>query len=480
MFIRQKAKTIILSSLLTSSAFFSQAHNVSDGYQKPTDPLVVQNLENWQDLKFGLFMHWGTYSQWGIVESWSLCPEDESWTQRKPEHGKSYCEYVKNYENLQTTFNPVQFNPQKWAEAAKKAGMKYVVFTTKHHDGFAMFDTQQSDYKITSSKTPFSGNPKADVTKEIFNIFRKEGFKIGAYFSKPDWHSDDYWWSYFPPKDRNVNYDPKKYPEKWTSFKNFTFNQLNEITSNYGKIDILWLDGGWVRPFNTIDLNVEWQRTIKVEQDIDMDKIGTMARKNQPGIIVVDRTVPGKWENYVTPEQAVPEKPLSIPWESCITMGDSFSYVPNDNYKSSQKIIETLIKIISRGGNYLMNIAPGPNGDYDSIVYERLKEISSWMDKNQSAVFATRSVAPYHDGNFYYTKSKDGKTVNIFHLDEKTNYQAPSILNFVIPENFKPKSLKILGLSHKIDWKQNGNSIEINLPKERNQLKYSTVIQITQ
>lgn len=480
MSIRPKTKTLFLSSLLISSTFFSQAHNVSEGYQKPTDPLVMQNLENWQDLKFGLFMHWGTYSQWGIVESWSLCPEDEDWTKRKSEHGKSYYEYVKNYENLQTTFNPTQFNPQKWADAAKKAGMKYVVFTTKHHDGFAMFDTQQSDYKITSLKTPFSKNPKADVVKEVFNTFRKDGFKIGAYFSKPDWHSDDYWWSYFPPKDRNVNYDPKKYPERWNNFKNFTFNQLNEITSNYGKVDILWLDGGWVRPFHTIDPNVEWQRTIKVEQDIDMDKIGTMARKNQPGIIIVDRTVPGKWENYVTPEQAVPEKALSIPWESCITMGDSFSYVPNDNYKSSQKIIETLIKIISRGGNYLMNIAPGPNGDYDPIVYERLNEISGWMDKNQPAVFATRSIAPYHDGNFYYTQSKDGKTVNIFHLDEKTAYEAPSTLSFVIPENFKPKSLKVLGLSNKIQWKKSGNSIELNLPKERTQLKYSTVIQITQ
>ena len=480
MFTKPKTKTLFLSSLLISTTFFSQAHNVSEGYQKPTDPLVVQNLENLQDLKFGLFMHWGTYSQWGIVESWSLCPEDEDWTKRKPEHGKSYYEYVKNYENLQTTFNPTQFNPQKWADAAKKAGMKYVVFTTKHHDGFAMFDTKQSDYKITSSKTPFSKNPKADVVKEVFNTFRKDGFKIGAYFSKPDWHSDDYWWSYFPPKDRNVNYDPKKYPERWNNFKNFTFNQLNEITSNYGKVDILWLDGGWVRPFHTIDPNVEWQRTIKVEQDIDMDKIGTMARKNQPGIIIVDRTVPGKWENYVTPEQAVPEKALSIPWESCITMGDSFSYVPNDNYKSSQKIIETLIKIISRGGNYLMNIAPGPNGDYDPIVYERLNEISGWMDKNQTAVFATRSIAPYHDGNFYYTQSKDGKTVNIFHLDEKTNYESPSTLSFAIPENFKPKSLKVLGLKNKIQWKKTGNSIELNLPKERTQLKYSTVIQITQ
>ncbi|KMQ64560.1 alpha-L-fucosidase [Chryseobacterium angstadtii] len=479
MLIKQKTKAFFLSSFLVSSAFFSQAHNVSAGYQKPDDPLVVQNLEQWQDLKFGLFMHWGTYSQWGIVESWSLCPEDESWTKRRPEHGKSYNEYVKNYENLQTTFNPVGFNPQKWADAVKKAGMKYVVFTTKHHDGFAMFDTQESDYKITSAKTPFSKNPKADVTKEIFNTFRKDGFKIGAYFSKPDWHSENYWWPYFPPKDRNVNYDPLKYPERWENFKKFTFNQLNEITSNYGKIDILWLDGGWVRPFKTIDPAVEWQKNIKLEQDIDMDKIGTMARKNQPGIIVVDRTVSGKWENYVTPEQTVPEHALSIPWESCITMGNSFSYVPNDKYKSSQKIIETLIKIISRGGNYLMNIAPGPNGDYDAIVYERLKEISGWMEKNQSAVFATRSAAPYHEGSFYYTQAKNGKTLNVFHIDDQSVYKAPQMLTFSIPENFKLKSLKVLGLNSKVSWKQKGNSIEIQLPEERTKLQYATVIQMT-
>lgn len=476
---KYKTAALFFSLLMGSTALFSQAHNVSEGYRKPDDPLVVQNLEEWQDLKFGLFMHWGTYSQWGIVESWSLCPEDESWTQRKPEHGATYNDYVTNYENLQTTFNPIEFNPKKWAEAAKKAGMKYVVFTTKHHDGFAMFDTQESDYKITSPKTPFSKNPKADVTKEIFNTFRTEGFKIGAYFSKPDWHSDNYWWPYFPPKDRNVNYDPKKYPERWESFKKFTFNQLNELTSKYGKVDILWLDGGWVRPFNTIDPKVEWQRTIKVEQDIDMDKIGTMARRNQPGIIIVDRTVPGKWENYVTPEQAVPENALSIPWESCITMGDSFSYVPNDRYKSSQKIIETLIKIISRGGNYLMNIAPGPNGDYDSVVYERLKEIAAWMDVNGSAVFGTRSIAPYHEVQVYFTRSKDGKTVNVFHISESSDYKAPSTISFTLPEQYRPKKLNVLGTSSKIRWKQSGNTVEVMIPKSA-KLTYSTVIQMTE
>ncbi|WP_293946288.1 MULTISPECIES: alpha-L-fucosidase [unclassified Sphingobacterium] len=474
----QKLTTIISTALLatTSTLALGQAHNVSGGYQKPTDPLVVENLEQWQDMKFGLFMHWGTYSQWGIVESWSLCPEDEGWTQRKAEHGATYNEYVKNYENLQTTFNPTDFNPQKWADAAKAAGMKYVVFTTKHHDGFAMFDTKESDYKITSTKTPFSSNPKANVTKEIFNTFRNDGFKIGAYFSKPDWHTDYYWWNYFPPKDRNVNYDPQKHPERWEKFKNYTYNQINELTSEYGKVDILWLDGGWVRPFKTIDQSVDWQRTIKVEQDIDMDRIGGMARKNQPGIIVVDRTVPGNWENYVTPEQAIPEHPLDIPWESCITMGDSFSYVPNDNYKPTKKIVETLVKIIARGGNYLLNIAPGPKGDYDQAAYDRLNELAAWMKINQNAVYATRTIAPYHQGDYYYTRSKDSKIVNVFHLSEGDKYQQPNEYVFQVPDNFKVKKITILGHKGRLDWSQHDNQITLRSPGTR--FNYATAIQL--
>ncbi|WP_313368054.1 alpha-L-fucosidase [Sphingobacterium mizutaii] len=463
--------------LLASSLTFGQAHNVSAGYQKPTDPQVLQNLEQWQDMKFGLFMHWGTYSQWGIVESWSICPEDEGWTQRKPEHGKTYFEYVKNYENLQKSFNPVDFNPQKWADAAKAAGMKYVVFTTKHHDGFAMFDTKESDYKITSKNTPFSSNPKANVTKEIFNSFRNEGFKIGAYFSKPDWHTEHYWWPYFPPKDRNVNYDPTKYPERWNNFKNYTYNQINELTSEYGKVDILWLDGGWVRPFSTIDQSVDWQRGIKVEQDIDMDRIGGMARKNQPGIIVVDRTVPGKWENYVTPEQAVPEHPLDIPWESCITMGNSFSYVPNDQYKPTKKIVETLVKIISRGGNYLMNIAPGPNGDFDKAAYDRLKELAKWVQINESSIYATRSVAPYHENEYYYTRSKDNKTINVFHLSEGEKYSAPATFSFQVPANSKIKGVKILGHNGKAKWTLKENILTVQ--NSAKNLDYATAIQVS-
>ncbi|RYE29025.1 MAG: alpha-L-fucosidase, partial [Sphingobacteriaceae bacterium] len=380
--------------MLFLSMFFSsmaQQHNMSKQYVPPTDPQVQQKLAQWQDLKFGLFMHWGTYSEWGVVESWSICPEDEGWTQRKGPYSATYAGYVKAYENLQTTFNPTKFNPEKWVAAAKNAGMKYMVFTTKHHDGFSMFDTKQTDYKITDVKTPFSKNPRANVTKEIFDAFRKENFMVGAYFSKPDWHSPYYWWPYFPPKDRNVNYDPAKHPEKWNQFKDFTYNQIQELMTGYGKVDILWLDGGWVRPLNTVDTTVDWQRGIKFNQDIDMAKIAAMGRKNQPGLIVVDRTVSGPYENYTTPEQEVPEKPLDHPWESCITMGNSWSYVPGDHYKSTQNIVQLLVKIVSRGGNLLMNIGPGPDGDWDPVAYQRLKGIGDWIKINGEGIYNSKA-----------------------------------------------------------------------------------------
>ncbi|RYY08696.1 MAG: alpha-L-fucosidase, partial [Chitinophagaceae bacterium] len=307
------------SLLFTVFTLLCTSSTAQHKYTAPTDPLVIEKLGQWQDLKFGLFMHWGTYSQWGVVESWSLCPEDEGWTQRRGQYAGNYYEYVQAYEKLQTTFNPTKFDPAKWAAAAKKAGMKYVVFTTKHHDGFNMFDTKQSDYKITDPKTPFSSNPKANVAKEVFDAFRKESFLTGAYFSKPDWHSKDYWWPYFPPKDRNVNYEPVKYPERWTAFKDFTYKQIEELMTGYGKMDILWLDGGWVRPLSTVDTSISWQKGIKTDQDIDMKRIAGMARSHQPGLIVVDRSVPGEFENYTTPEQEVPHEPLSYPWETCMT-----------------------------------------------------------------------------------------------------------------------------------------------------------------
>ena len=238
---------ILLGIVLICGTQFAPAQE--QAYFKDPNPLIQQRLEEWQDLKFGLLMHWGPYSQWGIVESWSICPEDVGWAIEGQKKGvaNSYNEYVQKYEALKNTFNPTKFSPEKWATAAKEAGMKYMVFTTKHHDGFSMFNTKYTDYKITDKGTPFSTNPRSNVVKEVFNAFRQENFWIGAYFSKPDWHSDYYWWKKFPASDRNANYSIQKHPDQWKKFVDFTHNQIDELMTDYGKVDILWLDGGWVR-----------------------------------------------------------------------------------------------------------------------------------------------------------------------------------------------------------------------------------------
>jgi len=451
-----KFNTLLLSTLAVFSSLTASAQQHSEQdhskYVVPTDPLVQQKLAKWQDVKFGLMMHWGTYSQWGIVESWSLCPEDEGWCERKGPHSHNWYEYKKAYENISKEFNPVKFNPEKWATAAKNAGMKYLVFTTKHHDGFAMFDSKHTDYKITN--TPFKSNPKSNITKEILSAFRNEGFMTGTYFSKPDWNVDSYWWPYFPPKDRNSTYDPKKKPEIWEKFKNFTYNQIEELMTDYGSVDILWLDGGWVRPFNTIDPKISWQKSIPYEQDIDMAKIAKMARSHQPGLLVVDRTVTGEFENYVTPEQQIPDHYMSIPWESCITMGDSWSYIPKENFKSTEKLVHTLVDIVAKGGNLLLNVAPGPDGEWHQEAYTRLEEIGKWMKTNSVGIYDTKPLAPYRQGKWAYTKK--GNTTYAFYLAD-AGEKLPSSLK---PEGLTiPKTAKITLAGSKKALKQKDGSI---------------------
>jgi alpha-L-fucosidase len=449
--------------LLLISIHTLKAQEQEAPYIVPKDPEVVKNIEEWQDLKFGIFMHWGTYSQWGVVESWSICPEDEGWTQRKGPFSNDYYTYKKAYEGLQKTFNPLNFNPDKWAAAAKDAGFKYMILTFKHHDGFCMYDSKYTDYKITSLNTPFHTNPKANIGKETTAAFRKEGFKIGTYFSKPDWHCESYWWPYFPPKDRNVNYDPKRYPERWQQYKDFTYNQIEEILSDYGKVDILWLDGGWVRPKQSIDPNIDWQKTIPFDQDIDMAKIAAMGRKHQPGLIVVDRSVTGEFENYRTPEQQIPEKPLAYPWETCMTMATSWSYVPGDIYKPAGTIIHYLVDIVAKGGNYLLNVGPSPLGDYDTVAYSRMKEIGAWMKINGEAIYGTRPITPYKEENICFTQNKN-KRVNAIYLAGEKEINLPPVIKIKGIKPAKNASILLLGAKNNLKWKIVDGEIVITIP----------------
>ena len=476
--------TILFFFLLFSSITVSAQHNE---YYPDPDPAIQQRLEDWQDLKFGLLMHWGAYSQWGIVESWSICPEDLSWATggRKPGVADSYNEYVKKYTNLKTTFNPIKFNPEKWADAAKEAGMKYVVFTTKHHDGFCMFDTKYTDYKITDKDCPFSGNPRANVTKEIFNAFRKDNFWVGAYFSKPDWHSDYYWWKKFPAVDRNPNYSIQKHPDQWNKFVDYTHNQVNELMSDYGKVDILWLDGGWVRKKTDEEVKEallevsEGSRYARnpESQDIDMPRLVKEARAKQPGLIVVDRAVPGPYQNYLTPEQHIPPTGLSYPWETCMTMGNSWSYVPGDVYKPASEIIEKLVDIVSKGGNYLLNIGPGPDGEFDPVAYQRLKEIGAWMKINGEAIYGTRMYTVFGENdNIHFTQSKDKRTQFIFLSGFPENKVVVTKMPFE-----KNTKVQMLGSNKTLSWKKTSSGIEIAIPQNMKKLSnYTWVLKVSQ
>lgn len=476
-------KRILLAGLLIySMKMFAQAIYEEERYVPETDSLVLEKLDEWQDKKFGLLMHWGTYSQWGIVESWSLCPEDYGWCERKKgENPQNYFEYKKEYEGLKTTFNPIKFNPENWAKAAKYAGMKYMVFTTKHHDGFSMFDSKYTDYKVTDKECAFSTNPRSNIAKEIFNAFRSEDLWVGAYFSKPDWHHENYWDPYFPPLDRNVNYDPALYPEKWQKYVDFTHNQIMELMTDYGDINILWLDGGWVSKASQPELARFYKNKLsetstgflkhkQVNQDIKMDELVIKAREKQPGLIVVDRAVHGKNQNYLTPENRVPEKTLPYPWESCIISGGGWSYTPDAKYMSPREGIHMLVDVVAKGGNLLLNVAPSPEGEWQDGAYNLLEAFGDWMKVNSSAIYTTRPIAPYKEENICFTQNKSGN-VFLFYLAKENENKIPSE---VLVKSINPKKgtrISMLGSKLKLKWEKMDKGFKIIIPESlRNNL----------
>lgn len=426
-------RRLVLSAILTCCGIVAYAGNapvpqIIDGthgympetYVEVTDPLVKAELERFRNRKLGLMMHFGIYSQLGIHESWPLVDAEAKWSRKLVDWTTDGETLKKQYLGMWKSFNPVRLEPERWATLAKKDGFKYLVFTAKHHDGFCLFDSKYSDFKVTNPECPFSKDARADIVKNVYNAFRKEGLAISCYFSKPDWHHPDYWdncgvgWQ----TTRWPSYDVKADPARWARFVAFTRNQILELVRDYGPFECLWLDGGQVQRRAGLDINIE--------------EIVAEARKIRPGLIVADRTAGGMAENIITPEQTVPENPLSMPWESCVTMGTGFSYRYDDTYKSPRELIHLLIDVVAKGGNLALNVAPGPDGRLPQPAIDRMDAMGAWLKKNGAAIYGTRPLEPWRVGDWAFTQGKDGSAyaIRLWKDGERR------VLRIVIPDDF--------------------------------------------
>lgn len=368
----------------------------------PETDMLKRRLSWFQDLKFGVIFHYGLYAKAGIVESWQLSEKDE-WARANGAYREDLADLKMDYWHLIRTFDPVALDTEKWAELCQRAGFRYCLFTTKHHDGFNLYNTLETEYKIGGKLSPF----KRDILKEVFTSFQKAGLATGAYYSKADWYSPFYWLDDSTIKGRHASYDPQKYPNLWERYVLFVHNQIKEITSNYGPIDFLWLDAGWCG---------------QGKEDLRMDRLAEIARENQPELILVDRMMGGRHENYVTPERKIPavDEIPSKPWESNLPIGNDWGYVPDDVFKTSQELIETLIEVVSKGGNLVLGVGPTPEGRITTEETSILEEIGEWLDCYGEGIYQTRSayekqLGIHAKGNWYFTYHKEKQIHYAFH-----------------------------------------------------------------
>ncbi len=380
--------------------------SAEESYVVPAEQAVRDRLQWFQDQKLALMMHFGVYSQMGMCESWPISDGDAHWSRTDYTWEADGERFRQQYFDLMKSFNPLRFEPEKWARFAKECGFRYYILTTKHHDGFCLFDTDETDYKVTSPLCPFHTHRYADIVRHAFDAFRAEGIAIAPYFSKADWHCPWYWAKGMEKPvaySRNPTYDPKKHPELWDRFVAFTHAQLCELAEKYGPVDILWLDGGQVAPQNG--------------QDIRLDALAARLRKRNPGLLFADRTVGGAYENYITPEQSVPDRVIGVPWESCVSVGRGFAYSFDDDYKSPRTLAHLLISVVCRGGNLALNIAPQPDGRLPRRAMESARGLGEWLARNGEAIYGTRVCPPYERGEWAFTR-KNGAAYAVMRLPE--------------------------------------------------------------
>ena len=317
----------------------------------------AERLEWFRDQGFGLFIHWSHDSQIGSVISHSMVGAGEDYLRR----------FIFD---LPRTFNPHKFHPRDWAALAKLAGVRYVVFTTKHHSGFCMFDTATTDFNIM--RTPF----RRDITAGIVEAFRAEGIAPGLYFSP-----DDFWWLWKNGKTLQRN-TPDVAPANNPGLMAHDRAQVRELLTRYGAIDVVFFDG-------------------------PAEGLRELAWELQPEIVVTRGAIE-------TPEQYVPGVPLAGAWESCITMGTQWQYKPtNETYKTGGELIRLLIETRAKGGNLLLNVGPQPDGELPIEQEERLREIALWMFINGECIYGVRPWVITNEGDYWFTKKKDENTVYV-------------------------------------------------------------------
>jgi len=325
----------------------------------------LQRMEWWQNSRFGMFIHWGLYAlaarhEW--VKKYERIPDSE---------------YQKYFDH----FNPDLFNPKEWAKLAKQTGMKYAVITTKHHEGFCLFDSRFTDYKAT--KTPYG----KDIIKEWVEAFRAEGLRIGFYYSLLDWHHPQYTIDRHHPASAasEEEYNKLNTGRDMNIYRQYIKDQVRELLTNYGKIDIIWLD-----------YSFPTGKDGKSRIDWDSENLLKMVRQLQPGIIVNDRLdlldQPGGWD-FRSPEQFKPREwvkvnGVPVPWETCQTFSGSWGYYRDElTWKDSKQLLVLLIETVSKGGNLLLNAGPTSRGVFDDRAVQRLNAMGEWMKFNSRSIY---------------------------------------------------------------------------------------------